>query len=86
MLKKNHDFDTESFSKSIKFIQDIFLTRNFNCNVAEVTEANFKTSACFFTFNSLKFMLMVDDRAFYVFLSKVPNEQGIFLFVHWKLA
>ena len=86
MLGKNHDFDAESFSKAIKFIRDIFLTRNFNCNAVEVTEVNFKTSVCFFTFNSLKFMPTVDDRAFYVFLSKVPNEQGIFLFVHWKLA
>ena len=70
MLGKNHDFDTESFSKSIKFIRDIFLTGNFNCNAAEVTEVNFKTSACLFTFNSLKFMLTLDDHAFYVFLSK----------------
>lgn len=87
MLGKNHDFDTESFSKSIKFIRDIFLTGNFNCNAAEVTEVNFKTGACLFTFiNSLKFIPTLNDHAFYVFLSKAPNEEGIFLFVHWKLA
>ena len=56
-MGKNHDFDTESFSKTIKLIQDHFQTRNFNLTAAEasgaeVTEAIFKTSACLFIFIS----------------------------------
>ena len=29
---------------------------------------------------------MADDQMFYIFVSKVQNEQGILLFVHQKLA
>ena len=40
----------EGFSKTIKFIWHHCQTRNFSCTAAEVTEVNFKTSACLFTF------------------------------------
>ena len=59
-----------------------FQTRNFNCTVAEapgakIPEAIFKTSACLFTFISQTFLPIVDKHAFYVFVSKAQNEQGI---------
>ena len=31
------------------------------------------------------FLPMADDQTFSIIVSKVPNEQGILLFVHWKL-
>ena len=73
--------------KTIKFIRRHFQARNFNCAVAEVTEANFKTSACLFAFCRRKYFLRTSDNwKFSVFVSKVQKEQGIFLFVHRKLA
>ena len=35
---------------------------------------------------ALFFLPMADDQKFFVVVSKVQNEQGILLFVHWKLA
>ena len=32
------------------------------------------------------FLPMANDQTFPVFVSKVQNEQGILLFIHWKLA
>ena len=29
---------------------------------------------------------MADDQTFYIFVSKVQNEQGILLFIHQKMA
>ena len=29
---------------------------------------------------------MADDQMFYIFVSKVQNEQGILLFIHQKMA
>ena len=29
---------------------------------------------------------MADDQTFYIFISKVQNEQGILLFIHQKMA
>ena len=62
--------------------------RNFNCTATEVTEANFKTSACLFTFNySQKYFLStVDDHMFSVFISKAQNEYQILTFIHLKLT
>ena len=59
-----------------------FQTRNFNCTAAEapgakILEAIFKTSACLFTFISQTFLPIVDKHAFYVFVSKAQNEQGV---------
>ena len=73
-MRKNHDFDTNVFQRSLNSFQ----TRNFNCApVAKVTEAIFKTSDCLFTFISQNCLRMVDKHAFYVFLLKAENEQGI---------
>ena len=54
----------------------------------EVTEANFKTSACLFTFYRHKYFLpLADNRTFYIFVSQlVQNKQEILLLVDWKLA
>ena len=38
-----------------------------------------------FTFYGQK-LPTADDQTFYIFVSKVQNEQGILLFVHQKLA
>ena len=38
-----------------------------------------------FTFYGQK-LAMANDQMFYIFVSKVQNEQGILLFVHQKLA
>ena len=54
----------------------------------EVTEANFKTSACLCTFYRHKYFLpLADNRTFYIFISQlVQNKQGILLLVDWKLV
>ena len=49
--EEGHDFYTEGFPATIKFIRDHFQTRKLTCTAAEVcTEANFNTCACLFTF------------------------------------
>ena len=50
LKRKSHDLNSKGFSKTIKFISHRFQRRDFNCTAVEVTEANFKTSACLFTF------------------------------------
>ena len=50
MLKEKSWFIIRGFSKTIKFIWRHFQMRNFNCSAVEVTEVNFKTLCCLFTF------------------------------------
>ena len=44
----------------------------------------FPERACLFTFSSRNVLPTVDKHMFDVFVSKVQNEQGIQLFLHWK--
>ena len=65
--------------------------RNFNCSVAEVTEANWHdidmSAACLPFISGNIFLPMNDDQTMFSFvISKEQNEQGILLFVHGKLA
>ena len=53
---------------------------NFNCSAAEVTEA-----VCLPSIGRNIFLHVADDQMFFVVISKVQNEQGILLFVHWNL-
>ena len=46
-MGNSHDYNTEGFSKTCRFIQDHFWTRNFISTTVEVTEANFK---CLFVY------------------------------------
>ena len=65
--------------------------RNFNCSVAEVTEANWDdidmSAACLPFISGNIFLPMNDDQTMFSFvISKEQNERGILLFVHGKLA
>ena len=55
------------------------------CTTAEVTEAN---SKCFFLlFIGRKvFAYSAGDQESYLFIAEAQNEQGVLLFVYWKLA
>ena len=86
-LKKSHDFIIKGLSKTIKFIQHHFPTRSFDCSAAEVSEVNFKHKSVCLPFIGRNISLPVDDdQTFSVVISKVQNEQGILLFVYWKLV
>ena len=45
---------------------------------------NFQKSACLLTFIRGNFLPVVNEHMFYVFVSKVQNEQEILLFLHWR--
>ena len=49
--EESHDFYTEGFPATIKFIRDHFQTRKLTCTAAEVcTEANFTQDMCLFVY------------------------------------
>ena len=61
--EEGHDFYTEGFPATIKFIRDHFQTRKLTCTAAEVcTEANFKKCACLFTFYRRLFLPTADEQ------------------------
>ena len=63
--------------------------RNLNCSAAEVTVSEFQdiSAVCLPFISGNIFLPMTNDQMMFSFVvSKVQNEQGILLFVHWKLA
>ena len=84
-LKEKSWFIIKGFSKTIKlFIWHHFQTRKFNRSAAEVQDIS---AVCLPFISGNIFLPMADDQMMFPFVvSKVQKEQGILLFVHWKLA
>ena len=73
---KGQDFNNEGFSKTIRFIQDHFQTRNFNCAAAEspgvlAHRSKFQDKCLFFLLfiSGNIFLPTADDQKFCVFVS-----------------
>lgn len=74
---KGQDFNNEGFSKTIRFIQDHFQTRNFNCAAAEspgvlAHRSKFQDKCLFFYFLSagIFFCLQLMTKSFVFLLHK----------------
>ena len=92
-LKEKSWLYYQRFSKTIRlFIWHHFQTRNYNITALQQKwqkQINFPdiSAVCLPFISGKIFLPMADDQTMFSFvISKVQNEQGILLFVHWKLV
>ena len=70
---EGHDFNTKVFQRLLNSLEPFSGKKlNLNCATAGATGANFKTSACLFTFYWRKYFFSDN-----IFVSKVQNHQGV---------
>ena len=74
------------FLRLVDSFEIIFRQETLSITTAEVTEVNFKRLFVYFLSADIFCPEPTINLMFYLFISKAQNEQGILLFVHWKLA